>query len=98
LTIIVNGDISLIKINEEPTRRGKMTNSIKYKRIEAGSYKSNWDGHYISIYKTNFGWGAEIEIGKYGDDNWLDTSTHGYTKRDVVASVQAIVNSHYKTR
>jgi len=67
---------------------------LRLKRNGPGNYSAESGRFYVSVWQTegpNKYWGAEITLGKYGDDDYEVENTHAQTKRELLMYIDTIM-------
>ena len=63
---------------------------LKLKRNGPGSYSADIGRIYVSVWQAESKqfWGAEVTIGKYGDDDFSEENMHASSKKELIGYIE----------
>ena len=69
---------------------------LKLKRNSPGNYTADIGRIYVSVWQSESKefWGAQIQIGDYGDDDYEDENFHASTKKELIGYLEKYIKKH----
>lgn len=69
---------------------------IRLKRYSPGNYAAEIGRIYVNVWQAESKdfWGAEVTIGEYGDDDFVEENIHASTKKELMGYVENYVKKN----